>query len=106
MTSYPVVSAEVDITSNQNQNSMDREKLQKANEIAAEISSGETAIKEMEGLLTMGMATPTDVVDCFLDCMPNEQIRRLSALAIGMAQERKDFLVNKIERLNKELDEL
>ena len=106
MTSYQVVSAEVDITSNQNQNSMDREKLQKANEIVAEISAGETAIKEMEGLLTMGMASPADVVECFVDSMPNEQIRRLSALAIGMAQERKDFLVNKIERLNKELDEL
>ena len=106
MTSYQMAIAVVDTTNNQNRNNMDREKLQKANEIVAEISAGETAVKEMEGMLSKGMASPADVVECFLDTMPDEQIRRLSALAIGMAQERKDFLVNKIERLNKELDEL
>lgn len=85
---------------------MDREKLQKANEILAEIKSCETSVEQMTGLLSMGIATPVDVVDCFLDSMPDESIRRLSALAIGMAQERKEFLVNRIDRLNKELEEL
>ncbi len=85
---------------------MDREKLQKANELVAEIKASENAVAQMTDMLSIGLSSPADVVECFLDAMPDEMVRRLSALAVGMAQERRDFLMNKVERLNKELDAL
>ena len=85
---------------------MDKEKFQRANELDAEIKASKAAVTQMKELLSMGLVKPDDVVECFLDSMPEEHVRRLSALAIGMVQERKDFLEAKIEKLNKEFDEL
>jgi prefoldin subunit 5 len=85
---------------------MNRDVLEQANRISKEIDDCKSALESMEGLLNMGMVKPVDVIDAFLDTMPSEFVRRLSALAIGMVQERKDYMKSKIENLNKELDEL